>query len=212
MTDCEGISCAPPTPGTPGAPLIGVRIDKSSTGKKTLLHGCNSCVSMEAWAEGGMLSDLPAALPSASLTKKVVAEFIGTFILIFAGTATAIVNQKNRRLCQPSGTGSCKRLGCNDPHIVNWPHIWDSCQSICNACICSFAPLSMDSGSRIRRSSNTWLHLCLLHHQVNISSIHDRRGYDSFRELRSGICFGVHHHFHSHVRDYSSSHRHARCG
>lgn len=94
MTDCEDIPSAPQTPGTPGAPLFGVRVDKGSTGKRTLLNGCNSCLSMESWAEERMLSDLPAALPSASLAKKVVAEFIGTFILIFAGTATAIVNQK----------------------------------------------------------------------------------------------------------------------
>lgn len=94
MTDCEDIPSAPQTPGTPGAPLFGVRVDKGSSGKRTLLNGCNSCLSMESWAEERMLSDLPAALPSASLAKKVVAEFIGTFILIFAGTATAIVNQK----------------------------------------------------------------------------------------------------------------------
>lgn len=94
MADSEDIPSAPQTPGTPGAPLFGVRVDKGSTGKRTLLHGCNSCLSMESWAEEHMLSDLPAALPSASLAKKVVAEFIGTFILIFAGTATAIVNQK----------------------------------------------------------------------------------------------------------------------
>lgn len=94
MTDCEDIPSAPQTPGTPGAPLFGVRVDKGSTGKRTLLNGCNSCLSMESWAEERMFSDLPAALPSASLAKKVVAEFIGTFILIFAGTATAIVNQK----------------------------------------------------------------------------------------------------------------------
>lgn len=94
MTDCEDIPSAPQTPGTPGAPLFGVRVDKGSSGKRTLLHGCNSCLSIEGWAEEHMLSDLPAALPSASLAKKVIAEFIGTFVLIFAGTATAIVNQK----------------------------------------------------------------------------------------------------------------------
>ena len=74
MTDFEDITSAPQTPGTPGAPLFGVRVDKDSSGMRTLLNGCNSCISMQAWetwAEQNMLSDLPAALPSASLAKKV---------------------------------------------------------------------------------------------------------------------------------------------
>ena len=83
MTDCEDIPSAPQTPGTPGAPLFGVRVDKGSSGKRTLLHGCNSCLSIEGWAEEHMLSDLPAALPSASLAKKVFhCEFLDA-ILIF---------------------------------------------------------------------------------------------------------------------------------
>lgn len=111
MADCEDIPSAPQTPGTPGAPLFGVRVDKGSTGKRTLLHGCNSCLSMESWAEERMLSDLPAALPSASLAKKVVAEFIGTFILIFAGTATAIVNQKTHGSVTLLGLAASGGLG-----------------------------------------------------------------------------------------------------
>lgn len=42
--------------------------------------------------------------PPVPLAKKVVAEFIGTLILIFAGTATAIVNQKTQ--------GSETLIGC----------------------------------------------------------------------------------------------------
>ncbi|GLJ48720.1 hypothetical protein SUGI_1027440 [Cryptomeria japonica] len=88
------VQSAPPTPGTPGAPLFGVRVDRAPNGKRTLLNGCNSCLSIESWVEERVFSDLPAALPSVSLARKVAAEFIGTFMLIFAGTATAIVNEK----------------------------------------------------------------------------------------------------------------------
>ncbi|KAH9318032.1 hypothetical protein KI387_019801, partial [Taxus chinensis] len=88
------VQSAPPTPGTPGAPLFGVRVDRVPNGKRNLLNGCNSCLSVESWVEEHVLSDLPAALPSVSLARKVAAEFIGTFMLIFAGTATAIVNEK----------------------------------------------------------------------------------------------------------------------
>ncbi|KAJ7566491.1 hypothetical protein O6H91_02G105800 [Diphasiastrum complanatum] len=46
-------------------------------------------------AEEGIFNDLPVTFtPCSSLTKKIGAEFVGTFMLIFAGTATAIVNEK----------------------------------------------------------------------------------------------------------------------
>ncbi|KAJ7526538.1 hypothetical protein O6H91_16G014300 [Diphasiastrum complanatum] len=56
----------------------------------------NKCCPVEQCiAEKGLFNDLPMDFaPCASLSKKVGAEFIGTFMLIFAGTATAIVNEK----------------------------------------------------------------------------------------------------------------------
>ncbi|KAL3819148.1 hypothetical protein ACJIZ3_005053 [Penstemon smallii] len=87
----------PVTPGTPGAPLFGgFRPERNR--KSSLLKSCK-CFSVEAWdMEEGTLPPVSCGLspPPVSLARKVGAEFIGTFILIFAGTATAIVNEKTQ--------------------------------------------------------------------------------------------------------------------
>ncbi|KAI3437198.1 uncharacterized protein J3R85_005630, partial [Psidium guajava] len=88
----------PVTPGTPGAPLFGGghRAERSH-GRKSLLRNCSGCFTAEAWSmEGGMPRSLSSSLlhPPVPLARKVGAEFIGTLILVFAGTATPIVNQK----------------------------------------------------------------------------------------------------------------------
>ncbi|GMY06102.1 aquaporin NIP6-1 [Fagus crenata] len=97
----------PATPGTPGAPLFGgFKAERSGNGRRSLLKNCK-CFSAEEWAmEEGTLPKLSCSLPPppVPLAKKVGAEFIGTLILIFAGTATAIVNQKTH--------GSETLLGC----------------------------------------------------------------------------------------------------
>ncbi|KAI3455252.1 hypothetical protein Pfo_011915 [Paulownia fortunei] len=90
----------PVTPGTPGAPLFGgFRPERSGNGRRSsLLRSCK-CFSVEAWTlEEGTLPPVSCALPPppVSLARKVGAELIGTLILIFAGTATAIVNQKTQ--------------------------------------------------------------------------------------------------------------------
>ncbi|WMV21919.1 hypothetical protein MTR67_015304 [Solanum verrucosum] len=100
----EGVSApsTPATPGTPGAPLFGGLIKherrNGGNGKKSFLKSCK-CFSVEPWAsEEGTLPAVSCMLPPppVSLARKVGAEFIGTLILIFAGTATAIVNQKTQ--------------------------------------------------------------------------------------------------------------------
>lgn len=113
----------PVTPGTPGAPLFGgFRPERGGNWRRpSLLKSCK-CFNVEAWAlEEGTLPPVSCAFspPPVSLLRKVGvcvfiskigyiyissdafhflfqvgAEFIGTLILIFAGTATAIVNQK----------------------------------------------------------------------------------------------------------------------
>ncbi|KAJ4951932.1 hypothetical protein NE237_028764 [Protea cynaroides] len=101
MVDTEDVPSAPSTPvtpGTPRAPLFGgFRSDRSGNGRKpSLLNSCK-CFSVEAWTlEEGNLGPMACSLPPppVSLARKVGAEFIGTLILIFAGTATGIVNQK----------------------------------------------------------------------------------------------------------------------
>ncbi|KAJ7962770.1 aquaporin NIP6-1 [Quillaja saponaria] len=88
----------PATPGTPGAPLFGGFRAQRSGGRKSLLKSCK-CFSVEDWTlEDGTLPKVSCSLPPppVPLARKVGAEFIGTFILIFAGTATAIVNQKTQ--------------------------------------------------------------------------------------------------------------------
>ncbi|KAF3450960.1 hypothetical protein FNV43_RR07049 [Rhamnella rubrinervis] len=93
----------PATPGTPGAPLFGgfKHHDRNGNGRKSLLSGFK-CFGVEDWAmEQGTLPKVSCSLalphpPAVSLARKVGAEFVGTLILIFAGTATAIVNQKTQ--------------------------------------------------------------------------------------------------------------------
>ncbi|KAK4436672.1 Aquaporin NIP6-1 [Sesamum alatum] len=88
----------PVTPGTPGAPLFGgLRSERIANWRKASLRNSFKCFNVEAWdSEEGTLPPVSCALPPppVSLARKVGAEFIGTIILIFAGTATAIVNQK----------------------------------------------------------------------------------------------------------------------
>ncbi|CAH1428596.1 unnamed protein product [Lactuca virosa] len=99
--DTASAPSTPATPGTPGAPLFsGFRPDHRNHGpnalKKSLLNSFK-CFSVETLAkEEGTLPTVTCYLPPPpiSLARKVGAEFIGTMILIFAGTATAIVNQK----------------------------------------------------------------------------------------------------------------------
>ncbi|XP_022854702.1 aquaporin NIP6-1-like, partial [Olea europaea var. sylvestris] len=100
--DGEDIASAPSTPvtpGTPGAPLFRdfKRDNNCFNGRKSSLLKSSKCFSAEAWElEEGSFPPVSCALPphSVSLARKMGAEFIGTLILIFTGTATAIVNQK----------------------------------------------------------------------------------------------------------------------
>ncbi|TXG50159.1 hypothetical protein EZV62_022683 [Acer yangbiense] len=87
---------APATPGTPGGPLISsLRVDSLSYDRKSMPRCKCLPVSVTApsWGQSHTcFTDFPA--PDVSLTRKLGAEFVGTFILIFAATAAPIVNQK----------------------------------------------------------------------------------------------------------------------
>nr|BAM44346.1 plasma membrane aluminum transporter [Hydrangea macrophylla] len=100
--DSEDVPSAPSTPvtpGTPGAPLFGgFKPERSGNARRSILKSCK-CFGVESWAmEEGSLPPVTCSLPPppVSLARKVGAEFIGTLILIFAGTATPIVNQKTQ--------------------------------------------------------------------------------------------------------------------
>jgi len=111
MDNNEEIPSTPATPGTPGAPLFGgFSNGRNNNSKKSLLKSCR-CFSVEEWSleDGGLPAvscslPLPSPPPVVPLARKIGAEFIGTFILMFAGTAAAIVNQKTN--------GSETLIGC----------------------------------------------------------------------------------------------------
>ncbi|KAJ9535989.1 hypothetical protein OSB04_un000848 [Centaurea solstitialis] len=101
-TEAPATPSTPGTPGTPGAPLFGGFKPSRSHGphsfKKSLLNSFK-CLNVETLVtEEGTLPTVSCYLPPPpiSLARKVGAEFIGTMILIFAGTATAIVNQQSQ--------------------------------------------------------------------------------------------------------------------
>ncbi|KAJ9692958.1 hypothetical protein PVL29_011880 [Vitis rotundifolia] len=101
--DVPSAPSTPVTPSTPGAPLFhGFKAHGTSSGngRRSFLRSCK-CFSVEQWAmEEGSLPTLSCSWPApplpVSLARKVGAEFIGTFMLIFGGTATGIVNQKTQ--------------------------------------------------------------------------------------------------------------------
>jgi len=110
MDNNDEIPSTPATPGTPGAPLFGGFTNgrnRTNSNSKSLLKSCR-CFTVEDWTiEDGALPAVSCSLPApppVPLARKVGAEFIGTFILMFAATAAAIVNQKTN--------GSETLIGC----------------------------------------------------------------------------------------------------
>ncbi|KAF9623476.1 hypothetical protein IFM89_003060 [Coptis chinensis] len=101
---------APATPGTPGGPLFSShRVDSLSYDRKSMPR-CK-CLPITAWApdHGCIIADFPSA-SDVSLTRKLGAEFVGTFILIFVATAAPIVNQKYNGAETLIGNAACAGL------------------------------------------------------------------------------------------------------
>ncbi|KAG0473149.1 hypothetical protein HPP92_015006 [Vanilla planifolia] len=107
-TESPNVS-APTTPGTPGAPLFtSLRVDSLSYDRKSLPH-CGKCLPVNSWmSPNSCILDLPR--PDVSLTRKLGAEFVGTFILIFGATAAPIVNQKYQGAETLIGNAACAGL------------------------------------------------------------------------------------------------------
>ncbi|XP_042514736.1 probable aquaporin NIP5-1 [Macadamia integrifolia] len=116
MPELENVNStesAPATPGTPGGPLFSSqRIDSLSYDRKSSMSmpRCK-CLPMQpsSWGpQNTCLTDFPK--PDVSLTKKLGAEFVGTFILIFVATAGPIVNQKYNGAETLIGNAACAGL------------------------------------------------------------------------------------------------------
>ncbi|KAJ8650334.1 hypothetical protein MRB53_003357 [Persea americana] len=112
MPESENVTpnvSAPATPGTLGAPLFSsIRVDSLSYDRKSMPR-CNKCFSVESFVSSPTcLIDFPK--PDVSLTRKLGAEFVGTFILIFFATAAPIVNQKYNGAETLIGNAGCAGL------------------------------------------------------------------------------------------------------
>ncbi|KAL5230949.1 hypothetical protein ABZP36_029725 [Zizania latifolia] len=91
-------------PGTP-AP----RVNSLSYERKSMPRGCK-CLPVEAWASSTHTCVVDVPAPDVSLTRKLGAEFVGTFIIIFFATAAPIVNQKYGGAITPFGNAACAGL------------------------------------------------------------------------------------------------------
>ncbi|WCJ38941.1 Aquaporin NIP3-1 [Euphorbia peplus] len=101
---------APATPGTPGGPLFtAARVDSLSYDRKSMQRCKCLPVTAPSWGPShSCFTDFP--VPDVSLTRKLGAEFVGTFILIFAATAGPIVNQKYGGVETLIGNAACSGL------------------------------------------------------------------------------------------------------
>ncbi|KAK9076612.1 hypothetical protein SSX86_004946 [Deinandra increscens subsp. villosa] len=100
---------APPTPETPGGPLFtSLRVDSLSYERKSMPRGKCLPLHTSTWGSPQCFTDIPT--PDVSLTRKVGAEFVGTFILIFAATAGPIVNEKYENSETLIGNAACAGL------------------------------------------------------------------------------------------------------
>ncbi|KAG6688050.1 hypothetical protein I3842_11G104800 [Carya illinoinensis] len=101
---------APATPVTPGGPLFtSLRVDSLSYDRKSMPRCKCLPVNAPTWGQPHTcFTDFPA--PGISLTRKLGAEFVGTFILIFVATAGPIVNQKYNGVETLIGNAACAGL------------------------------------------------------------------------------------------------------
>ncbi|KAD3641391.1 hypothetical protein E3N88_30615 [Mikania micrantha] len=103
-----GDAATPPaTPGTPGGPLFtSLRVESLSHDPKSMPR--RKCLPLDAPLPHTCFTDFPT--PDISLTRKLGAEFVGTFILIFAATAGPILNEKYSNSETLIGNAACAGL------------------------------------------------------------------------------------------------------
>ncbi|XP_021847813.1 probable aquaporin NIP5-1 [Spinacia oleracea] len=100
----------PPTPeGTP-APLFPSRRVDSLSYERSSMPRCNCFPDGPFGLGSGPACFTDFKAPDVTLTRKLLAEFVGTFILIFAATAGPIVNQKYNGAESLIGNAACAGL------------------------------------------------------------------------------------------------------
>ncbi|XP_062174227.1 probable aquaporin NIP5-1 [Alnus glutinosa] len=100
---------APPTPGTPAPLFTALRVDSLSYDRNSMPRCKCLPVNAPTWGQPHTcFTDFAA--PDVSLTRKLGAEFVGTFILIFMATAGPIVNQKYNGAESLLGNAACAGL------------------------------------------------------------------------------------------------------
>ncbi|XP_050268749.1 probable aquaporin NIP5-1 [Quercus robur] len=100
---------APATPGTPAPLFSSLHVDSMSYDRKSMPRCKCLPVNAPTWGHPHTcFTDFPA--PDISLTRKLGAEFVGTFILIFGATAGPIVNQKYNGAESLIGNAACAGL------------------------------------------------------------------------------------------------------
>ncbi|KAL1343472.1 hypothetical protein HN51_029856 [Arachis hypogaea] len=104
----------PATPDTPGGPLFtSLRVDSLTHEPSFTMAGrCGTCLPAAMSKSHSCITDFTVGvpMPNVSLAQKVGAEFVGTFILIFAATAGPIVNNKYNGAETLMGNAACAGL------------------------------------------------------------------------------------------------------
>ncbi|KAM1025406.1 hypothetical protein ACFX13_039271 [Malus domestica] len=113
MAESEPVTPSASAPATPGTPLplfSGPRVDSLSYERKSMPRTKCFPVNATAWGQSPTcFNEFPT--PTVSLTRKLGAEFVGTFILMFAASAGPIVNQKYNGAESLIGNAACAGLG-----------------------------------------------------------------------------------------------------
>ncbi|XP_028763947.1 probable aquaporin NIP5-1 [Neltuma alba] len=95
---------APATPGTPAPLFTSLHVDSLSYDRNSMPRcQCLPTKSHTCFAD--------FSVPDVSLTRKIGAEFVGTFLLMFAASAGPILNQKYNGAESLLGNAACAGLG-----------------------------------------------------------------------------------------------------
>ncbi|CAL9087431.1 unnamed protein product [Musa textilis] len=203
---------APATPGTPGAPLFNsLRVDSLSYDRKSMPR-CNRCLPLESWASSPHTCFTELPKPDVSLTRKLGAEFVGTFILIFGATAAPIVNQKYNGAETLIGNAACAGLAVmivilSTGHISG-AHLNPSL-TIAFAMLRHFPWAQVPAYIVAQVSASICASFAL---KGRLPPLPLRRRHRALRQLPPGLLHRVPHHLQPPLRRHRRRHRHSRRG